>query len=195
MNGKSDQGGWLATHFSRACVPPRRKASSVTKASAAPSASLMSRSSMSSQTTLSSLLSARCCDAACASRPIGASTRTRRSSRSVCTVIRIFLHERLRVSNVCGRSCHYAAALRERRADFHAFRGKLTLANCIFVRAAALFHHRNCATNPPACFEVAQHDDSIAKVAEIDWCLHLSEQAMLSQNHDGQNTKLIQIGE
>src|SRR5579862_2482456 len=193
MNGKSDQGGWLATHFSRVCVPPRRNASSVTNAIAAPSPSLASKSPMQSQTSLSIPFSVRCCAAARASRPIGASTRTRCSTCSAFAVIAVFRHERLRTANVRWRSSKNTTEFCERRADLQTFRRKLKLTNCIFMRAAAFFDDRDRSTNPPLCLEVAQHDDGVAQITKIDWRLHVSEQPMLCQDHDGQYAQLVQI--
>src|SRR4026207_2015934 len=194
MKGKSDHGGGCPPPAFSSLVVPRRNASSVTIATAAPIWRFSSNFCRSMQTAQPMPFSVRLWAAALASRPIGASTRTRCSKSSATLAIALFRHERIGAAHIGRCARKNPVEIRKRRSDLEALCAQLELTDRVLVCPATLFDHRNRTSDAAASFEVTKNDDGIAQVAQVYRSLHVPHEPMLRQNHDRQYAELIEIG-
>ena len=103
-------------------------------------------------------------------------------------------HERAGITDKCRRSTKNSTELRKRRADLQTLGSQLKFSNCILVNTAAFLNNGQRSPNPAIGFEISQHDHRIAQVTQIYRRIHAANQAVLSQDHEGQNPQLIEVG-
>ena len=65
-------------------------------------------------------------------------------------------------------------------------------ADRVFVRAGPLLDHRHRPAHPPERLEIAQQDDRVGEIGDVDRRLHVADQAVLGDGQEGRGALAVQ---
>src|SRR4051812_27946724 len=167
MIGRSDQSGCARTNLASAPTRAGVNASSVTRTAPTPASARAQSSLKSPQTIGSTPAWRRHSSASVASRPVGAS-RAAVSESSARPVI-VSVQKLRRATHELGRAAQHPSETRQGRTDPDSLRkAQAVLADRVFMSAAALLDDRHRLPHLPFGLEVAQQDDGVGQVADVD---------------------------
>ena len=81
----------------------------------------------------------------------------------------------------------------ERRPDGDSPIAKPELSNRIFVITASLLHDRQRTPNAAVKFKIAEHNDAIGEIADVQRRIHRPYQAMLCQDELGMSVSRLAV--
>src|SRR5579862_2965974 len=193
MNGRSDQGGWRSTQRASGPVSFPKSPSSARKTAPAPASISSVSVARSGHTTALTFVRRNSSAAASASRPMGAKTRTL-SSRSALPifVVRNVGNLTARVLRVAGKN---PAESGERRPKADARAAEAEFADGVLMVAAALFHDRKGAAYSSGHLEIAQHENGVAQIADVERRIHRADQPVLGEHKHRQDSLLSQVAQ
>src|SRR5215471_9949030 len=192
--GRFDHGSWAASASSTSCVEESR-ASSVRSATPAPLCISMARATRSGQISQEIPSSARSRFTSAASRPLGATTRTR-SSRGSVPSMRITLRQHPCRSLIDRAARHHADEYLQGLADRQPAAVHHQSAQGLLVPAAPLLDDGDRLSDRALVLEVAQDDDGVGEVADVEGRFRVrAEQPVLGERRDDGHPAHPQEGE
>src|SRR6185437_12642024 len=124
-----------------------------------------------------------------ASRPVGATSRTRKLSP---VGILTFLALSLRHLNEFRNAGQYLPELLQRLSDLDAVLAEPQFADGILVRSAALLQHGNGPAHRGFHFKIAKNKQGVGQVADIDRLRPFAEEGLLRQDQKCVHALLVQ---